>query len=121
MLLNIIKISKYKECLTECLKALESTIMIILDKNKISFDKKDKISTHIELLFQNKVLPPYLKEEFNNLIPLLSSAVSSIRNKVSGHGDGVSKNIVTRELSSYMLHLTTTNILFLIENDRLEH
>jgi hypothetical protein len=46
---------------------------------------------------------------------LLESGVPTIRNKEGGHGQGHEIKEVPEYLTSYALHLTATNLLFLIK------
>jgi hypothetical protein len=109
---------RYHECLNECLKSFESTLKTICDKNKWVYTQNDTANKLIKICFDNKLIPDYMQSQFTSLQALFSSGVPTIRNKNSGHGQGVNQNNVTQEMTSYMLHLTATNILFLAEQDK---
>ncbi len=110
--------SRYHECLNECLKSFESTLKTICDKNKWVYHNNDTANKLIKICFDNKLIPDYMQAQFTSLQSLFSSGVPTIRNKNSGHGQGVKQNNITSEMASYMLHLTATNILFLAEQDK---
>ena len=102
-----------KECLNECLKALESTMKIICKKQNWIYKETDTASKLIEVCFQNKLIPVCLQSQFNSLQSSLGSGVPTIRNKMSGHGQGDQQIDVPDYMASYMLNLTATSILLL--------
>lgn len=106
---------RYKECLNECLKALESTLKTICKIRKWSYKDKDTASILINICFENNLVPTFLQSEFTSLRSTLESGVPTIRNKVSGHGQGTVVVKVPSYLAAYQLHLTATTILFLVE------
>lgn len=106
---------RYKECLNECLKALESTLKIICKIKKWPYKDKDTASTLINTCFENNLVPAFLQSEFTSLRATLESGVPTIRNKVSGHGQGIEVVKVPSYLAAYQLHLTAATILFLSE------
>ena len=106
---------RYQECLNECLKALESTMKIICDRNSWTYNKNDTAKRLIKVCFDNELVPSYLQTQFNSLRSLIESGVPTVRNKNSGHGQGSNNVLVDEELASYALHLTASNILFLIK------
>lgn len=107
------------ECLNECLKSFESTLKAICDKNKWEYNQNDTANKLIKICFSNNLIPDYMQSQFTSLQALFSSGIPTIRNKNSGHGQGVKQNNITSEMTSYMLHLTATNILFLAEQDKI--
>jgi hypothetical protein len=109
---------KYKECLNECLKAFESTMKIICDKHSWNYNQNDTSKKLIKICFDNDLIPSYLQAQFSSLQQLFESGIPTIRNKNSGHGQGVEDISVSEEMASYMLHLTATNILFLVEHEK---
>ena len=112
---------RYKECLNECLKSFESVLKAICDKNNWTYNQNDTLKKLIKICFDNNLIPSYLQTQFSSLQQLFESGVPTIRNKNSGHGQGIQQNKVTKEMTSYMLHLTATNILFLAEQEKLLH
>ncbi|MCB4747447.1 MAG: hypothetical protein LGB54_02460 [Sulfurovum sp.] len=109
---------RYPECLNECLKSFESTLKTICDNNKWVYTQNDTANKLIKICFENKLIPEYMQTQFTSLQSLFSSGIPTIRNKNSGHGQGVNQNNVTQEMTNYMLNLTATNILFLVQQNK---
>jgi|SRR5690554_2690139 len=104
-----------KECLTECLKALESVMKSICKEKGWAFNQTDTAKKLIQVCFQNNLVPTFTQNQFTSLQNLLESGIPTIRNKLGGHGQGQSLQIVDDEMTRYGLNLTGTNIIFLIE------
>jgi hypothetical protein len=104
-----------KECLTECLKAFESTLKIICTEKGWVFNQNDTSKKLIQVCFQNNLVPTFTQNQFTSLQNLLESGIPTIRNKVGGHGQGQILQVVDDEMTRYGLNLTGTNIIFLIE------
>jgi hypothetical protein len=107
--------NRNKECLTECLKAFESTLKIICKEKKWAFNQNDTSKKLIQICFQNELVPTFTQNQFTSLQNLLESGIPTIRNKVGGHGQGQIPQKVDDEMTRYGLNLTGTNIIFLIE------
>jgi len=108
-----------KECLTECLKAFESTIKIICAEKGWTFDPTDSARKLIQICFQNLLVPTFTQNQFTSLQNLLESGIPTIRNKLGGHGQGQTPQKVDDEMTRYGLNLTGANIIFLIEQSGL--
>jgi hypothetical protein len=108
-----------KECLTECLKAFESTMKIICTEKQWSFNQNDTSKKLISVCLQNNLIPTFVQTQFSSLENLLQSGIPTIRNKLSGHGQGKIPQKVDDEMVRYALNLTGTNIIFLIEQSGL--
>ncbi len=104
---------RYKECLVECLKAFESLMKGICQKNSWPYDKNGTSKALINVCFEKGLIPSYLQSQFSSLRSLLESGTPTIRNKEGGHGQGAEITKVPEHLASYVLHLTATNMLFL--------
>jgi|TARA_B110000211_G_scaffold232102_1_gene295051 hypothetical protein len=104
-----------KECLTECLKAFESTMKIICSEKGWTYKQTDTAKTLIQICFKNELVPTFTQNQFTSLKNLLESGIPTIRNKLGGHGQGQTPQIVDNEMTRYGLNLTGTNIIFLIE------
>lgn len=104
---------RHKECLVECLKAFESLMKGICQKNSWSYDKNGTSKALINVCFEKGLVPSYLQSQFASLRSLLESGTPTIRNKEGGHGQGAAVTKVPEHLASYVLHLTATNMLFL--------
>lgn len=110
-----------KECLNDCLKAFESVLKVICDNQKWHYKKTDTAKKLIDICFESGLIPNYMQSQMSALRSLLESGIPTVRNKMSSHGQGVDSITVSPVLTSYALHLTATNILFLAEQEgRLE-
>lgn len=78
-----------KECLTECLKAFESTMKVICKEKGWSFNATDTAKKLIQICFQNNLVPTFTQNQFTSLQNLLESGIPTIRNKLGGHGQGL--------------------------------
>lgn len=101
---------KYKECLNDCLKAFESTMRVICNRRGWDVSEKATASALIKACIDNELLPSFLNSQ-------LESAIPTVRNKLSGHGQGETPVAVPEHLARYALHLTATTILLLAEAD----
>jgi len=110
---------RYKECLVDCLKSFESLMKAICDKHKWPYNQNDTAKKLINECLNNNLIPAYLQNQFSSLRTLLESGVPTIRNKEGGHGQGISVTHVPEHLASYTLHLTATNLLFLMNSELL--
>ena len=109
----------YKECLNECLKAFESTMKIICNKQGWNFEPtEDTAKTLIKICFQNHLIPTYLQYQFSSLRQSLEGGIPTIRNKQAAHGQGSQPVNVPQYFAAYQLHLTASTILFLIEAEK---
>lgn len=107
-----------KESLTECLKALESTMKAICDKRKWQYESNATSSTLIQRCFDNGLIPTFWTQQFSALRSTLESGVPTARNKLGGHGQGSSIVSVPLHLVAYVLHMTASAIVFLVESER---
>ncbi len=112
------RLDNFKECLNECLKSFESIMKAIHDKRSWQYNKNDTASKLINSCLEHELIPSYLQGQFTSLKTMLESGIPTIRNKNSGHGQGTDVTTVPRELVSYMLHLTATNLLFLAQSEQ---
>lgn len=104
-----------KECLTDCLKAFESTMKIICKEKGWSYNPTDTAKKLIQICFDNNLIPSFTQNQFTSLQNLLVSGIPTIRNKVGAHGQGQIPQKVDDEMTRYGLNLTGTNIIFLVE------
>jgi hypothetical protein len=108
-----------KECLSECLKALESTLKVICTEKGWTFAPTDTAKKLIQVCFQNGLVPSFTQGQFTSLTSLIESGVPTIRNKLGGHGQGQVPQSVDDGITRYALNLTGSNIIFLIEQSGL--
>jgi hypothetical protein len=106
------------EAIVECLKAFESTLKTIFDKRRWPHKQNDTAKPLLDICFAHKLIPDYLQSEFSALRSVLEAGVPTVRNRTSGHGQGVTPVTVPKHLASYALHLTASSILFLVECDK---
>jgi hypothetical protein len=104
----------YDDCLTNCGKALESTLKTICDRRKWAYKAGDTALKLLEVVFNKDLIPSYLQSHFSALRSTLESGVPTIRNREGGHGSGEKPNDVPEYLAAYQLHLTASAIIFLI-------
>ncbi len=106
---------KYHEALNECLKAFESTMRIICDKQKWNVKNTATASTLIKVCFENNLIPAFWESKFTSLKTLLESGIPTARNKLSGHGAGSEEKEIPRYIVEYALNMTASTILFLVQ------
>jgi hypothetical protein len=106
---------RYDAALTDCLKAFESTMKIILDKHDWEYGKKDTSKRLIDCCLANELIPKFWTDHFNSLGNMLISSIGTPRNKLSGHGKGNDEIEVPEHLIQYVLHMTASTIVFLIK------
>ena len=58
-----------------------------------------------------------MQSHFTGLRSTLESGVPTVRNKLSGHGQGAEEINVPDYIAAYALHLTASNILLLAKAD----
>jgi Domain of unknown function (DUF7014)/AbiJ N-terminal domain 4 len=107
-----------KECLNECLKALESTMKAISKKRGWSFKETDTAAALIDICYKNGLVPPLIQSHIGGVRAALESGIPTVRNRLSGHGQGTTVTTVPPHYASYMLHLTATTIKFLVESEK---
>lgn len=109
---------KNKEALNDCLKSFESTMKAICDKRKWIYQTNATSKNLINICFDNKLIPEFWQNNLTSLRSLLEGSIPTGRNKLSGHGQGSDKIEVPDYLVSYMLHMTASTIVFLIEAEK---
>ena len=107
----------YRDAIANAGSAFESTMKTICDRRNWSYDPKDTASRLIRVLFGNHLLPPEMESHFTALRSTLESGVPTLRNQAGrgAHGQGSNPVPVPDYLAGYCLHLTATNIVFLVE------
>jgi len=107
-----------KEVLNECLKALESAMKVICEKQKWAYPANPTCSALIQVCLDNKLVPIFWTQHFSALRSTLESGVPTARNKLGGHGQGGEVITVPQHLVSYVLHMTASCLVFLIESEK---
>lgn len=112
---------RYKECLNDCLKAFESSIKAICETRGWTYNDGDTISHLIRIIFDKELIPAFMQSHFSGLRSTLEAGVPTLRNKLSGHGQGSKEVTVPEYMAAYALHLTASNILLLAKaNDEMK-
>ncbi len=105
-----------KEALNEALKAFESTIKAICDRNKWTYGPKDTSQKLIQICYEKELIPSFWQQHMAALRSLLEGGVPTGRNKLSGHGQGSTPIAVPDHIVSYVLHMTAAAIVFLVKS-----
>lgn len=100
---------------SECLKSIESLMKGIFKQHSWLFRESDPAKKLINICLEKKLVPEYLQNLFSSLRILLESGVLTIRNEEGGYGQGPELSTVPEHFSSYTLHLTASNLLFLMQ------
>lgn len=107
---------RYHDCLNDCLKAFESTMKIICDRKRWPYKQTDTAKVLIKICLDNGLVATFSQQQLTSVRTLLESGIPTVRNKRSGHGQGVEKNEVPKHLAQYALHLTAATVLLLVES-----
>ena len=105
--------SHYDDCLTNCLKSLESTFQKIIELRKWNMPGEAKFDNLFAEAKKQGLFPPFLGSHLGELKKFLQT-VAVIRNEEGGHGSGSVPNEVPNHLAAYQIHLTGSAIVFLI-------
>ena len=108
---------RYKECLNDCLKTFESCIKAICKKRRWPYNDSDGASRLVSIVFERQLIPTFMQSHFSALRNTLEAGVPTVRNRLSGHGQGSTEVPVPESIAGYALHLTASNILLLARAD----
>ena len=75
----------------------------------------DPASKLLKAVFDNKLIPDYMQNEFSGLRTILESGVPTVRNKDGGNGAGVNPRNIPAHIAGFQLHQTGAAIVLLIE------
>lgn len=109
---------KNKEALNECLKCFESTMKAICSKRNWAFGPGDTARALIDICLKNGLVPGFWANELTALRQLLESSIPTGRNKLSGHGQGATPSSVPEYIVAYMLHMTASTVVFLVNAEK---
>lgn len=104
---------RYKACLVDCLKALESTLKAICDERGWPYPKGATAKKLIGVVLDEGLLPRYSEMQLHSVQTQLESGVPTVRNKEGGHGQGRERKVVPEYLVRYQLNLAATTIALL--------
>jgi hypothetical protein len=103
-----------KAAINDALKSFESTIKAIMDQHCWQRDANWQAKRLIDALFDNELLPSELSSYFSGVRSTMESGVPTIRNRNAGHGQGAAIADIPDYLAAFALHLTASNIVFLL-------
>lgn len=103
---------RFPECINECLKAFESTMKAICHKRGWAYSQNDTAKRLLAICEQNGLFPSYMQSSLSGLRAALET-VPTVRNKLSGHGQGVQHVEISAEVAAFVLQVTGANILLL--------
>lgn len=108
----------HKESLNECLKAFESTMKVICQKRGWVITARATCKDLIQVCYDNELFPQFWQQHFSGLRASLEGGIPTGRNRLSGHGQGSVPTDVPEQLVAYMLHMTASTIVFLVESEK---
>ena len=103
---------RYSEAMNEALKAFESTMKAICHKRQWAYNQTDSAKRLLDVCKANGLFPSHMENSLGGLRSALE-AVPTVRNKLSGHGQGVQEIKVDQDTASFALNSTAANIRFL--------
>lgn len=110
--------NRYKEAITDCLKAFESTMKAIATKRNWAFDPNSQAKWLIALMIDNKLIDPFWNSHFSGLRVSLESSIPTVRNKQGAHGQGAEIVDVPEHVAAFTLHQTAAALVFLMEAEK---
>jgi hypothetical protein len=87
----------------------------ICDKRGWKYNANATSKELIQICFEKELIPSFWQQQYISLRSLLECSVPTGRNKLSGHGSGSTVTIVPDHIAAYMLHMTASAIVFLVE------
>jgi len=105
----------FPECLNECLKCFESTMKIIAEGKGWGYSQNDTARRLIQICIDQGLVTSASQQQLTSIRTLLESGVPTLRNKRSGHGQGVQKNEVPEPIAKFALNMTASTVVFLVE------
>jgi len=108
---------RFEDCIVSCGKAFESVLKVIGKHRGWPIKETDPASKLIQAGVDAGFLAHTFRHRLNSLKALMESSTPTIRNKVGGHGAGVTSREVPVHLAAFQLHQTAAVILFLAEQD----
>lgn len=107
---------RHDEALNEALKAFESTMKAICDKKGWRYDAGATARVLVNTCFQHGLVDEFWQTHLSSLRGTLENGIATARNKLGGHGQGALPRDVPQSIVSYVLHMTASTIVFLIES-----
>ena len=78
-----------------------------------AFKADDTAKGLIKIVFEHELISLFMQSHFSGLRSTLEAGVPTVRNRLSGHGQGAEEVTVSESVAAYALHLTASNVLFL--------
>lgn len=104
----------FEGCNGNCRKAFESTLKIICKKKNWKYSDSDTSKPLVNILRINNYFSEFHHNHISALVNLLETQISSIANRNGSHGRGPKEKSRDRELSSFLLKVTGSTIVFLL-------
>jgi len=98
---------EYEDTVNEAAKSFESAMKSVLTNLNITFTPNDAAQKLINRLTAKNIIDSYTNNIFTGL--------PTIRNKLSGHGDGLIPIVVNSSYAEFSLNLAGSLIVFLIK------
>ena len=97
-------------------KAFESAMEVICYELQYAVQSKKKSAgVYLSVLRNNNFYPSYLNDHLTHLCNTLEKGLPCVRNEDGSHGAGIKSTNVSDAFADYALHLTATNIVFLVD------
>jgi Domain of unknown function (DUF7014) len=109
------KAGEYKDSAVDALNALESTMKVICDLKKWTYQQGARSSDLLKVLRREGLFPEFAEQSFDQLLATLKSGLPTLRNETGGHGQGATPVAIPEYVASYALHLAASKIRFLVE------
>jgi hypothetical protein len=104
-----------KEAIAEALKALESTMKTICAKKKWNVPANATAKPLMDILFSEGLILKELESSFAGLRSAMESGLPTLSNRTSRHGQGAVPVDLPPHVAAYALHLSASNIVFLVQ------
>ena len=109
--------SRYRDTITYCCCAFESTLKKILKLQNINYKETDNAHLLLDLYIKNnKNLPNFIVKNTNKLKEFLQS-LTNLRNEKGPHGH-TEKEEIPEYYALYMINMTASTVRFLIEANK---
>lgn len=106
---------EYKDAITDANNAFESTMKAICDLKGWEYPAGGSASHLLKVIRDNKLLPDYLDQSFDQLAATLKSGLPQVRNEEGSHGQGAEPKQTPGYIAGYALHLAAAKIVLLFE------
>lgn len=108
----------YKDSIVASGRAFESAMKAICSKHKWPISDGDRAADLIKKLRERHLFPEFLGPGLDTFIAMLKTGLPNVRNSLGAHGELPHTESVSAHFATYALHMTATNIVFLINAER---